>query len=106
MTHRAKFNAVDQKVFHRKCLITAYTSLEYLFQAIYTLFVVFIIKPSSEYETSYSYLCEKEPSSKPMNCCGERYFSMNGKQRPGLYFAHAQDDLNAHFAHVRRHFFA
>ena len=31
---------------------------------------------------------------------------MTGEQRPGCYFAHAQDDLSAHFAHVRRHFFA
>ena len=32
---------------------------------------------------------------------------MNGKQRPGGYFAHAQDDLTLRiFAHVRMHFFA
>ena len=31
---------------------------------------------------------------------------MNAEQRPGWYFAHAQDDLNAHFALVRRHVFA
>ena len=31
---------------------------------------------------------------------------INGEQRPGWYFAHAQNDLNARFAHVRRHFCA
>ena len=28
------------------------------------------------------------------------------KQRPGACFVQAQDELNAHFAHIRRHFFA
>ena len=31
---------------------------------------------------------------------------MNGEQSPGWHFAHAQGDLNVHFGHVRRHFFA
>ena len=31
---------------------------------------------------------------------------MNGEQSPGCNFAHAQDDLNAHFALVRRQVFA
>ena len=30
----------------------------------------------------------------------------NGEQRSEWYFVHAQDDLNLHFAHVRRHFFS
>ena len=30
---------------------------------------------------------------------------MNADQRP-VHFAHAQNDLNAHFAHVQRHVFA
>ena len=31
---------------------------------------------------------------------------MNGEQRLGRYFVHAQHDLNLHILHVRRHFFA
>ena len=31
---------------------------------------------------------------------------VNGEQMPGCYFAHAQADLNTHFAHVRMYFFA
>ena len=31
---------------------------------------------------------------------------MNGEQRPGWYFAHAQDGLNANFVHAQRHLFA
>ena len=31
---------------------------------------------------------------------------MNGERKPGWYFAHAQDGLNARTTHIRRHFFA